>query len=186
MMVNLHWAAARKSVGAREMTSILEVISAVAQVREAIASLRSGKGRKEFTYPNEHFARIGNSLSGIYFEDDGILFLLRKIQSGVKLDDNDRILLREFNQREEIVNNHIENLVLDHGRRARNSIQQSRIISAIAGRKVSLREAIQRSINEAITFDKKIDLSEISALIREIELLNDEIGRAEHDLRQFQ
>jgi hypothetical protein len=167
------------------MPSIVEVIGAVAQIRDAISSLSKVDTRREFGYPNDHFARIGRALSDIYFPEEGILSVLRKLALGDKLSLADKQRLVEFNQREEPLRNAIENLVLDYGIRSRNSIQQSRIISDIRGRKITLRSAIQLAINEAVTFDKKVPVEQIASLVVEIEALNRNIEQAEHDLRQF-
>lgn len=168
------------------MASVLEVLGAVTQIREVVAALKSEKTRQEFGYPNEHFARIGEALSDIYFSDDGILAVLRKIVVGQNVDDEDLARLVEFNQREEPVRNATENLVLDFGKGARNSIKQSAIIGQIRGRKITLRSAVQIAINEALTFNDQVNVDEVSALVAEIEALNRDIQEAEHELRQFQ
>lgn len=167
------------------MANIIEVISAVSQIRDAVSALREDSSRSEFGYPNEHFARIGQALSDIYFPENGILSVLKKIKDSESLDAADKKRLVEFNQLEEPLRNAMENLVLDHGRRARNSIQQSQIIGNIRGRKITLRSAVQAAINEAITFDHGIDIAEVAVLVEEIEALNQDIGQAEHELRQF-
>lgn len=168
------------------MASVLEVIGAVAQIREAVSALKDDKNRRELGYPNDHFARIGQALSDIYFYDEGILAVLRKIVDGQNVDDGDIARLVEFNQREEPVRNATENLVLDFGKRARNSIKQSAVIGQIRNRKITLRSAIQIAINEALTFNDQLNLEEVSALVAEIEALNRDIQEAEHELRQFQ
>ena len=168
------------------MASVLEVLGAVTQIREAVSALKHEKTRQEFGYPNDHFARIGQALSDIYFSEDGILSVLRKIVDRQNVDDDDMERLVEFNQREEQVRNATENLVLDFGKRSRNSIKQSAIIGQIRNRKITLRSAVQIAINEALTFDEVLDLEEVSALVTAIEALNQEIQDAEHELRQFQ
>lgn len=167
------------------MAGVLEVIGAVGQIRDAVSSMKREESRREFDYPNEHFARVGHALSDIHFDDEGILSVLRKIVAESKLTEEDRERLVEFNQREELVNSALENLVLDHGRKARNSIKQSAIISQIRGRKFSLRSAVQIAINEAVTFDKEVNINEVARLVTEIEALNHDIQEAEHALRQY-
>ena len=167
------------------MASVLEVIVAVAQIREAVSSMQRKESRQEFGYPNEHFARVGHALSDIHFDDEGILAVLRKIVANEKLTGEDRERLVEFNQREELMGSALENLVLDHGRKARNSIKQSAIISQIRGRKVTLRSAVQIAINEAITFDEDVNVDEVARLVAEIEALNQDIQEAEHALRRY-
>lgn len=167
------------------MASVLEVIGAVAQIREAVSSMKRQENRQEFDYPNEHFARVGHALSDIHFDDGGILAVLRKIVDSDELTEEERESLVEFNQREEPVRNALENLVLDHGRKARNSIKQSSIIGQIRGRKFTLRSAVQTAINEAITFDQAVNVDEVARLVAEIEALNRDIQEAEHALRQY-
>ncbi|WP_370163201.1 MULTISPECIES: hypothetical protein [Alphaproteobacteria] len=168
------------------MATVLEMLGAVAQIREAVSALKDEKTRREFGYPNDHFARIGEALSDIYFPDDGILVVLRKIVGGEEVDERDMARLVEFNQREEPVRSATENMVLDYGKGARNSIKQSAVIGQIRNRKITLRGAVQIAINEALTFNHKLNLEEVSALIAEIEALNQDIQEAEHELRQFQ
>lgn len=167
------------------MASVLEVIGAVGQIREAVSSMKREKSRQEFDYPNEHFARIGRALSDIHFDDKGILAVLRKIVANEKLAKGDRERLIEFNQWEEPMRNALENLVLDHGKKARNSIKQSAIIGNIRGRKITLRSAVQTAINQAITFDEGVNVGEVAQLVAEIEALNQDIQEAEHELRQY-
>lgn len=167
------------------MANVLEVIGAVTQIREAVSAMKREKSRQEFDYPNEHFARIGQALSDIHFDDEGVLSVLRKIVASEELAEEDRKRLVEFNQREEPMRNALEGLVLDHGRKARNSIKQSTIIGQIRGRKFTLRSAVQIAINEAITFDQDVSVDEVAQLIAEIEALNRDIEEAEHELRQY-
>ena len=167
------------------MAGILEVIGALGQIREAVSSMKREESRLEFDYPNEHFARVGHALSDIHFSDTGILGVLRKFVADEKLTDEDRKRLVDFNQREENMRNALENLVLDHGRKARNSIKQSAIIGQIRGRKFTLRSAVQIAINEAITFDKDVNVNEVAQLVAEIEALNEDIQEAEHALRLY-
>jgi len=147
--------------------------------------MKREKSRKEFDYPNEHFARIGRALSDIHFDDGGILAVLRKIVADGKLSEEDRGRLVEFNQQEEQMRNALENLVLDHGRKSRNSIKQSAIIGQIRGRKFTLRDAVQIAINQAITFEEDVNIDEVARLVAEIEALNHDIQEAEHELRQY-
>lgn len=165
--------------------SILEVIGAITQIREAVSSMKREEPRQEFGYPNEHFARVGHALSDIYFSDQGILAVLRKIVAEEKLTEEDEERLLEFNQREEPVRNALEKLVLDHGRKARNSIKQSAIIGQLRGRKSTLRNAVQIAINEAITFNYDVNIDEVARLVAEIEALNRDIQDAEHALRRY-
>lgn len=167
------------------MASLLEVIVAVGQIREAVSSMKRARSREEFDYPNDHFARIGQALSDIHFDDEGILAVLRKIVANEKLAKEDRERLVEFNQWEEPLRNALENLVLDHGKKARNSIKQSAIIRNIRGRKITLRSAVQIAINQAITFDEGVNVDEVARLVAEIEALNRDIQEAEHELRQY-
>ena len=167
------------------MTGILDILGAVTQIRDAVSYLKREETRQEFDYPNEHFARIGHALSDIHFNDDGILSVLRKIVAETKIMDKDLERLVEFNQWEEPMRNALENLVLDHGKKARNSIKQSVIIDQIRGRKLTLRSAVQMAINEAITFDKDVNIGEVARLVEEIEALNHDIQEAEHALRNY-
>ena len=167
------------------MSSVLEVIGVIRLIRGAISSMKREETRQEFEYPNEHFARIGHALSDIHFDDEGILAVLRKIVAGDELREEDRARLVEFNQREEPVKNALENLVLDHGRKARNSIKQSAIFGQICGRKFTLRSAVQAAINEAITFDQAANVDEVARLVAEVEALNLDIQEAEHALRKY-
>jgi hypothetical protein len=167
------------------MTGILEVIGSISELRKAIALLKSPEGRKEFSYPNDHFKRIGAALSTIYFPENGILSVLRKIEASEKIDDGDLGTLSDFNQREYQVSDAIDNLVLDYGKSARNSIKQSRIFADIKSRKMSVRGAVQSAVNEALTFGKHVLPNDVAPLIAEIEQLNRDIEEAEHELRQF-
>jgi len=167
------------------VTSVLEVIGAVGQIRAAVSSMTREASQQEFGYPNKHFAQIGGALSDVYFDDQGILAVLRKIVAKGRLTEEDRARLVEFNQLEEPMRNAMEKLVLDHGRKAQNSIKQSAIIGKIRGYKFTLRSAVQIAINEAITFDQDVDFDEVARLINEIEALNCDIQDAEHALRRY-
>lgn len=167
------------------MTIILDVITAVTQIRSAVTSMKREETRREFDYPNEHFARIGHALSDIHFADEGILEVMRKIVNKQVISEEDHSRLVEFNQREEPIRNALGNLMLDHGRKARNSIKQSATLRMIARNKISLRNAIQTALNEAITFDEEVKVAEVTRLLSEIEALNRDIQEAEHTLRRY-
>jgi hypothetical protein len=167
------------------MTAILELIDVVSAVREAVSAVGDADARREFKYPNDHFRAIGVALSEIYFRPDGILAVLEGIANGEKPDPAARGRLVEFNQCEGKVDRALDALVLDHGKRARNSIRQSTVMRMIRSSKMTVREGIQFAVNQAVTFDEAVDLEEVSRLIAQIKTLNEEIEKAEHDLRQF-
>ncbi|WP_022723456.1 hypothetical protein [Rhodopseudomonas sp. B29] len=167
------------------MIEIKEIIDVIQITKSAISSLRSNKSRSEFGYPNEHFRKIGSALSAIYFPPDGILFVLKRIARSAAVTEQDKESLRKFNDREEIISNAIENLVLDYGKNAKNSIRQARIIESIRGRKLSIRSAIQFAINEALTFDRPVNHEYVGRLVSAIEDLNLQIEETEHELRRI-
>jgi hypothetical protein len=167
------------------MSGLLEVLGFVSYFRDEVRTIKENHRTSEFGFPNKHFARIGGALAYIYFPPDGILSVLKKLASGAMLDDVDKAKLVEFNQREAGIQMSMEQLILDRGRRAPNSLLQTRIMNNLQMSKGTLREGIQNTINHAVTFDEDIDREIVKALVDQIERLNREIEQAEHDLRSF-
>lgn len=152
----------------------LEAIDAIAGIAEKIAAAL--KGRRDAQLED-----AVDTLRLIYFPPDGILHLLKAIESGAEPSkDQVRDALINFNDREPQVARALERL--DQKQLLKKwgiPIKYARTLDLVRMGKISLRASIQGEINRYGQPRQRPDRAVIRKLVARIERLNAEIENAE-------